>query len=161
MAAVARGAGGRLAVAGMAELQAGLKVAQVKMAREMGRAHRKVAAVVAGRAKQAAPGGTASAIRPVGNKDNAVVRIGPAPGRAIGTFMGAKGRFGWYAAGRYAGSQGRQFKPHVGNQWVPGEQGGRPYHIGDAINAATEEAEKVYLDEIERMHALAFPLKTG
>jgi hypothetical protein len=41
------------------------------------------------------------------------VTAGPHP-LLFGSEFGAFGRFGWYSAGRYARSPGRQFRPHLG-----------------------------------------------
>jgi len=161
MATPRASAAGGVHVVGMAEFLAGLQAANVQTTKAMTTAHRRVAALVVKRAKPAAPGDTKAALRPIGRKDQAVIRVGSKPGRAIGTFMGAKRRFGWYAAGRYQASKGRQFRPWVGNQWDPGEQAGKPYFIGSPINESTEEALEVYQDELEKVYVLAYPLKTG
>ena len=54
-------------------------------------------------------------------------------------------------------STGRQFEPWVGNQWEPGETGGSPYYIGDAINDSVDDAAELMIDRINKLAAKAFP----
>ncbi|MBN9739551.1 hypothetical protein DMP23_00265 [Amycolatopsis sp. A1MSW2902] len=41
-------------------------------------------------------------------------RLAPAYGLLFGSIFGMNGRSGWYSAARYAGSTGRQYRPHQG-----------------------------------------------
>lgn len=123
--------------------------------------HKKAAVVVATAAKGGAPYGTKSAIRGRGTRVGAFVDVGLSPPRAIGTFMGAKKRFGWYGHPRYSASTGRQFPDWVGNQWIPGENAGKPYHIGTPINASIDTVENLMGDEIESLARRAFPDKVS
>lgn len=65
----------------------------------------------------------------------------------IGAFLGAQGRFGWYASKRYSGSSARQFPDWVGNNWDL-FNGIGPYVIADQIKANRQEILDTYLDEM-------------
>lgn len=117
----------------------------------------RIASLVRDRARAAAPGGVKSAIRKRVRPDQASIEIYHNPQRALGVFMGAKRRFGWYANARYRGSSARQFERWVGNQWEPGDSAGKPYYIGDAINQAVPEIVEMYGEEVERLAGRAFP----
>jgi len=119
--------------------------------------YRDIAKLVKERAKGAAPGDVKSAIGHRANRRGAFITVGGRPPRALGVFFGAKARFGWYSAGRYQRSQGRQFEPWVGNQWDPGEGGAEPYFIGPAINASVDEVLEKMADGIEDLARRAFP----
>ena len=119
--------------------------------------YREVAKLVRTRAEGAAPGGVRRAIGHKANARGAFITIRPVPGYALGVFLGAKARFGWYSAARYSGSNGRQFEPWVGNQWDPGENGSMPYFIGPAINSSVDEAVEIIADGIEKLAGEAFP----
>jgi len=114
------------------------------------------------RARAAAPTKLTGSIRRLPSRDAAAINIVRSPPRALGVFMGAKRRFGWYAQPKYAQSVGRQFPKWVGNQWEPGMSSGKPYHIGSAINAAVPKIMDMFADEIERKAGIAaFPEKGG
>ena len=147
-------------VQGLDDLIRGLKVAMAGSATALTASHRRVAAFLLKQAKPSAPGFTKDSMRAEGTNTAAKITVNYAHPASIGTFMGAKQRFGWYGAERYAGSSGRQFQPWVGNQWVPGEQSGKPYYIGEPLNEATDEAVEMYADEILKLVRLAFPIKT-
>lgn len=119
--------------------------------------YRKVAKFVRERAEGAAPGDVRKAIGHKANRRGAFVTVRPKPDYALGVFLGAKGRFGWYSAGRYRDSTARQFEPWVGNQWDPGETGGAPYFIGPAINRSVDEIVEMMGDGIEDLARRAFP----
>lgn len=147
----------KVKVRGLDEFRRELKRIDRALGKELRQVHLKVAGLVSGRARAAAPGRTGQAIRPRATQKSAFVQVGSRPGHAIGTFMGAKRRFGWYAAGRYRTSEGRQFEPWIGNQWDPGDGAGGPYHIGPAIDGSIDEVIELYGDEIEELAAKAFP----
>lgn len=54
-----------------------------------------------------------------------------------GAEFGANGRYGWYRAGRYGHSHGRQYKPH---------QGAASYWFFRTFEAAQPEIEREWLD---------------
>lgn len=87
------------------------------------------------------------------------LKVGLRPAWAIGEFMGAKKRSGWYSDIRYAASVGRQFRPWVGNQWEPGERNGAPYYIGVPINRFMPGVEDAYLGMLEEMWLRAVDAK--
>lgn len=149
-------------VHGLKEFRKGLRATGGRKAsKAIGKAHRDVARFGANKAKSALPSRVRkSVLRARGNQQGAFVDIVPRRGDEVAVVMGAKRRFGWYRNPRYADSAGRQFNEWVGNQWVPGERGGKPYFIGDALNAAVPEAEKVLLDAYEQAAADAYPTKT-
>lgn len=119
--------------------------------------YRDLAKMLRSRVEAAAPGGVKRAIGHKANQRGAFVTIRPVPEYALGVFLGAKARFGWYSAGRYSGSQGRQFEPWVGNQWDPGEAGSMPYFIGPAFNASVDEALELLADGFTELAEQAFP----
>lgn len=146
-----------IVIVGLKDFQREIRRMAAELSGEMTKIHRELAKFVATSAKGAAPRGTKSAIRGRGNRDGAFIDVGTSPVRALGTFMGAKRRFGWYAHPRYAQSRGRQFEPWVGNQWDPGDNAGKPYYIGDAINASLEPAEELIWERIQDLARRAFP----
>ncbi len=119
--------------------------------------YREIAKLVKGRAQSAAPGDVKRAIGHRANRRGAFITIRPNPPRALGVFLGAKGRFGWYAAGRYARSSARQFEPWIGNQWEPGAGGTAPYFIGPAIDHSVDDVLEKMADGIEDLARRAFP----
>ena len=119
--------------------------------------HRAIAKLVRGRVESAAPASVRRAIGHRANAKGAFITTRDRPAQALGVFWGAKARFGWYAAGRYQQSSGRQFKPWVGNQWDPGERSGSPYFIGEAINDSVDEIVETMAKGIEDLAARAFP----
>jgi len=119
--------------------------------------YRAVAKFVRGRAERAAPSDVKKAIGHKANRRGAFITLRAKPPYALGVFMGAKARFGWYSKARYRSSEGRQFQPWVGNQWDPGEFGGTPYHIGPAINSSVDEVVDMVGDGIEDLAHRAFP----
>ena len=122
--------------------------------------HERVSRHVTAKAKAAAPPRGRKGLSHNATQKAAFVKTRPGRrGDALGVFWGMKRRSGWFAASRYDGSSGRQFKPWVGNQWDPGEQGGKPYFIGDAINESIDEVLDIYEEEIDALVAEAFPEK--
>lgn len=67
---------------------------------------------------------------------------------ALAAFLGAKGRFGWYADDRYADSEGRQFPEWVGASWEPGGSGG-PEPIQDAIRNNLDRVLAMHGDAVD------------
>jgi hypothetical protein len=117
------------------------------MPNELDQAFRRIAQLMEDKAKAAAPERLSPAISHSTRRGVAQLLLRRNPPDAIARFFGAKRRTGWYAASRFRGSMARQFDPWVGNQWDPGETGGRPYWIGDAVNDTVPEAIEI-LDEI-------------
>lgn len=93
----------------------------------------------------------AKAIKPKGQQASAILRTVANPPWALGLIWGMKRRSGWYGARKYRDSAGKQFKPWVGNQYVPGANGGKPYFVGSAINAKIDEVVEQYLDALEEI----------
>lgn len=147
----------RVTVVGLDDFRRELRRLDRALGREMRKIHLKVSKLVAGRAQGAAPGALASAIKDSATQKAAFVATVAKPPYALAWIWGAKRRSGWYAAGRYRGSAGRQFPKWVGNQWDPGEGGGMPYYIGPAINATVDDVIELYGDEIEDLASRAFP----
>lgn len=146
-----------IVIVGLPEFRRELNRMAKNLSGEMSNIHKEVARYVAGEAKSAAPRGTKSAIKGRGNRSGAFIDVHTKPVRALGTFMGAERRFGWYAHPRYAASTGRQFEPWVGDSWSPGDSSGKPYFIGDAINDALDPAFELIGDKIEDLARRAFP----
>lgn len=98
----------------------------------------------------------ADAIKPRNTTNVIGVRVGGWPGTAPNIF-GAKRRTGWYAAGRYGQSRGRQFPEWVGNSWEPGGPGG-PYALNPAIRQKLPEVMEAWGNAIsELMDELNIP----
>lgn len=122
---------------------------------------RKVGDLLRDRARAAAPGSVAGAIQKRTTPQGAGIQIIHTPPRALGVFMGANRRFGWYAAPQFRESKGRQFEKWVGTGWNPGDDVGKPYYIGDAINQSVDDALELMADEIMKMARKAFPESGG
>lgn len=144
-------------VRGLDEFRRELKRIDKTFGKELRQVHLKVAKLVTARAQSAAPARVSKSVRPKATQKAAAIRVTANPPYALGVFWGMRRRSGWYAARRYRGSSGRQFEPWVGNQWDPGEQGGKPYYIGDAINRSVNDVIELFGDEIERLAGRAFP----
>jgi hypothetical protein len=122
--------------------------------------HRDIAKLVRRRTEAAAPPDVKQSLGHRATQAAAFLTMSPRPPRALGVFWGAKRRFGWYAASRYAQSSARQFEPWVGNQWDPGETGSfgsRPYYIGAAIDRSVDEIIDMLGDGLEDLARRAFP----
>lgn len=144
-------------VRGLRDFTRDLKQLEGDLHKELKAVNRKVADLMADRARSASPAGVQKAIRARGTQRGAFVDITNRPPRALGVFLGMKQRSGWYSHPRYRNSAGRQFKPWVGNAWDPGETGGEPYFVGPAINRSIENVLDLFGDEIEKLAARTFP----
>lgn len=150
-------------IRGLREFRRELRQIDSRMGNEVRKVHRRVADLVARRAVAGALAGgrqaaaAAKAIKPRATNTSAKIETVRRPPFALGVFWGQKRRSGWYANPRYSESTARQFPPWVGNQWDPGETGGKPYHIGPAINASLDEVEDIYLEGIDDIARRAFP----
>lgn len=82
-------------------------------------------------------------------KASIVTQASPHPATLV-KLWGAKRRSGWYAARRYRGST-RQHPKWVGNQWDPGETGGKPYYVGPAVNRTVDDAIDLYGEAIDEL----------
>lgn len=149
-------------VKGLRDFVAAAKQFDKGLGRVMGKANKKAAEMMADVISADAKGGTkqqakaAGTVRAVADQYRSKVRIGGAAVPfAAGAFMGARERFGWYAAAKFAGSKGRQFLAWVGNGWDPGESletghaPGQPYVIGAAIHRKRDEFMGAYGDILE------------
>jgi hypothetical protein len=100
-----------------------------------------------------------SAIRGSSDHESASVgvsRSGRIP-YAQGTFWGARGRFGWYAAQKYANSDGRQFPEWVGTDWRPGVTGEGPLVINYTVDEERPEIIERFADAVDEMFGRSFP----
>lgn len=147
----------KVEVRGLRDFTRELRRLEGGLQKQMRQIHQKAADLVAPRARAASPSRVAGAISGRATQKAARLQVVDRPPYALGVFMGALRRFGWYRAARYAQSTGRQFEPWVGNQWDPGAAGGAPYHIGPAINASIDDVIELMGDEIEQLAGRAFP----
>lgn len=145
----------RVKIRGLREFRSELR--RVDLHKDLRVANKLIADLVADKARGAAPESLKKAIRPRGTQRGAFVDLVARPPRALGVFLGMRRRSGWYAHPRYSQSRGRQFAPWVGNQWVPGATGGKPYFVGEPINRAIPQAIDLLGDEIEQLAKRAFP----
>lgn len=134
---------------GLDQLRKALKRIDKDLGKELRQVWLRAARMVATRAEGAAPGRAKGTIKGRATQRAAFIRITPKRGDELAVFLGQKQKSGWYGWRRYRESQGRQFRPWVGNQWDPGEQGGRPYFIGEPINQAAEEVVDMLADGVE------------
>lgn len=134
----------------LGKLRSALKQIDKGMGKELRQVWLKAAKHVLARAESAAPSYTAGALKARATQKAAFISITAGPrGDALAEFWGMKRRSGWYSHPRYRNSAGRQKRPWVGNQWDPGEQGGKPYFVGDAINDSVDEVIDILGDGIE------------
>jgi len=144
---------------GFAPMHRALDTMPANMQAQLSATHGAITNIVVTRARAAAPGYLKSAIQPGGyNAARAEFFLLPNPPYAGPHFFGKGGRSGWYAAPQYRGSTGLQFQPWVGAIWVPGEEPGKPYFIGDAVNKAVQEIAIYYMKAADRAAKPAFPL---
>lgn len=149
----------KVKVDGLDQFRREIKRVDRELGKDLRRIHVKVAELVADKAKAASPDREAQGIKGRGTQKAALVRVSATARnpRVLGVFMGMRRRSGWYANIRYRQSRARQFDPWVGSQWDPGERGGEPYFIGDAINSSVDDVIELYGDEIMDLAARAFP----
>jgi len=141
----------RVDIENLPEFVRGLRRMSPEAAKQIRKVHYEAAKLVSDRARSAAPARVRTAIKPQASARSAKIATVPssrAPD-ALVRFWGTKKRTGWYASPRYSGST-TQHPRWVGNQWDPGETGGRPYFIGPAINASIDEVEDMVLDAYEK-----------
>jgi len=134
---------------GLADLRKALKGFDPELRKELRQVWLRAARHVASKADAAAPGRAKGVIKPRATQRAAFVAVRPKRGDELAVFMGQRQRSGWYGFRRYRQSPARQFRPWVGSQWDPGETGGKPYFIGDAINDATEEVVDMVADGVD------------
>lgn len=150
-------------IKGLQDFRRDLRALDRKLPNEVRKLHRKVSDHVADKARRGAAAGDAQSRKAVGaikaraTQRAAYIETVPKPAFALGVFWGMKRRTGWYANPRYEGSNARQFQPWVGNQWDPGDAGGKPYFIGEAINQSIDEVQDIYLEGIDDLAKHAFP----
>lgn len=150
-------------IKGLRDFRRELRQLDSKLPNQVSKIHRQVSNLVANRAQAGARGGgrqsaaAAGAIKARAKQTAAYIETVPKPPFALGVFWGMKRRTGWFANPRYEGSGARQFQPWVGNQWDPGDMGGKPYFIGEAINDSLDEVEDIYLEGIDDLAKQAFP----
>ena len=145
-------------VKGLEDFLGELKRVDPEWRKTVAKTHREVAKVVRDDARAAAPGRHKSAISSRADPRSAQITVKPGRrGDSLAVFLGMKGRSGWYTAGQFRSSRGRQHRPWVGNQWQPGDRNGVPYHIGPAINRSVDDVIEEYGEVIGRIFAAAFP----
>lgn len=148
----------RAEITGLKAFRKELRDVDKALGKDLRQAMLKASKLVEARARGASPVGHAASIRGGATQRAALLRIGPGrKGTSLATFLGQTQRSGWYGWRRYRRSTGRQFDKWVGNQWDPGDAGGKPYFIGDAINDSVDDVIDVLGDEIEQLAARAFP----
>ena len=133
----------------LGKLRSACKKIDKSLGKEFRQVWLKAAQLVADRAVAAAPARAKGAIKGRATQRAAHVRVTPKRGDELAVFLGQTRRSGWYHRGRYHDSKGKQFRPWVGNQWDPGEQGGKPYFIGDAINESVDDVIEILGDGVE------------
>lgn len=151
-------------IRGLKEFRDALRQVDKSWGKAMGQANKKAADIMADAMRGDARAGTrqqaaaAPTFRAVADQLKAKVRAGGASAPfAGGAFMGARERFGWYAAKKFDGSRGRQFPAWVGNGWDPGDSleaghaPGEPYVIGRSINRKREAFMSAYGDIVSRV----------
>lgn len=143
----------KIEVDGLKEFGSALK--SVDMQRAIGPAHKRVADMVVQRAAPKASRATARrAIKPAGTRRAAKIRFTSGRrGDSLSVFLGQRQRSGWYGWRRYRGSSGRQFRRHLGNGWTIADL----YDVGPTIMRSMDDAEDMFLDEIEDLARKAFP----
>lgn len=149
-------------VRGLAEFRADLKKLDnsSRWTKDLGKSQREIATKVAGWSRFAASGMGG----PYAHFASSIVGTGGATGARVGlrgssantTFWGAKKRTGWYAAGKYAESTGRQHPKWVGASWDVGVSGQGPYAINPTIAAKSEQILAMYGEAVDRITAEAF-----
>lgn len=153
----------KIDVRGLKEFRNQLRRVDPSLQNELRKVHRRVSDLVADRTKAAMRGGgrqaakAAPAVKARAASGSAFIDTVGKPPFALGVIWGQRRRSGWYAASRYADSGERQFSPWVGNQWDPGESGGRPYFLGDAVDRSLDEIDEIYLEGIDELTRRAFP----
>lgn len=78
-------------------------------------------------------------------------------GHAQATFWGALSRSGWYAAGKYAESTGRQHPEWVGDNWDAGVAGEGPYVLNYTIAEERPRIVEMYGEGMDDLFSEAFP----
>lgn len=136
-------------VVGLDEFRAELRKLEGNMGRELGKAHKAAAEVVASKARSRAAslGGAAAksapSIKASAAARHAAVNVGgPSHPWAMGAEFGA---IRW-----------RQFEPWRGNQWQP-DVAGVGYFLHPAIRETREEFMDVYARELEQLARAAYP----
>jgi hypothetical protein len=156
-----------LHVEGLDEFNRDLRRVADNEPRQMKRAYGKIASHVQSRSRSNAglAGGAyskaKSAIRGSSDADGAAVGVSRS-GRipfAQGTFWGAVGRFGWYAAAKYAQSDGRQFPEWVGANWRAGVTGEGPYVLNYTVDEERPEIIDTFGDAMDDLFRPAFPTR--
>lgn len=152
-----------ISVRGLPEFRAALKAMGPEWGPALTKTHKAIAAEGAAGAQGIAIGmggvqaKAADRIRGKGTQQGAA--IGPSGGNGIGNvaFWGAKKRAGWYAAGKYRSSTGRQFPLWVGNSWDTAAAEGGPYAINRALFFDLPKILELYQKMILELAKRAFP----
>lgn len=133
------------------KFRAACKKVDKELGKDLRQVWLKASKVVEARAVGAAPSRAKKAIKGRATQRAAFIRVTPKRGDELAVVLGQTRRSGWYRRGRYYGSKGKQFRPWVGNQWDPGENEGKPYFIGDAINDSVDEVVEILGDGVEQV----------
>ena len=152
-------------VEGAKELRRELKAADKAWPKELAKLHREIAQRVTATARgnvaslpSAQQRAAAGNVRARGSA--AAARVAVVPTAAVpwakAAIWGSKGRSGWYADPKYAGSGGRQFPAWVGGSWQVGGPGG-PYGVNAAVRSEAPWVEAKYLSGVDDLYRRAFP----
>ena len=150
-------------VTGLKDFTKAAKNVDKRFGREVTKAHKDIAELMTARSQAALRSGgrqasaVAKSLRPKATQAAAILRNLANPPFAFGVIWGQRRRSGWYALKRYQESGGKQFRPWVGSQYQPGAQAGKPYYVGDAVNASVDEAIDLFGDAVDRIAKEAFP----
>lgn len=157
--------GSAIRVEGLSDFRRELRQVDNALDKEMRAAHRKIASRVQSKARSnaSAAGGayarSKTAIRGSSSATFADVGLNRRTSQefAAATFFGALKRTGWYAAAKYAGSEGRQFPEWVGNTWEAARYDQGPYVINYTVAEERDDIEEPYLDAMDDLFGRAFP----
>jgi hypothetical protein len=152
-------------VEGLADFRKELKALPGDLDRELTKVHKKIASDEAGRVQSNArsAGGVyelaARAIKGVGRSLDASVGISNTKTAPMGNvaFWGAKKHTGWYAAEKYADSEGRQHEPWVGSSWEPASKTEGPYVLNYTLAEDLDQIVESYSGMLDDLVDKAFP----
>ena len=141
-------------IQGLRDFTREMKRVDRDLGKELRQVHLKVAKLAEERThRRMRAGGDGTSTRGVKGRATqkaAMLEMRDRPPQTLVRIWGAKRRSGWYARRRYSNST-RQHPKWVGNQWDPGESGGKPYYVGDAVNETVDDAIDLYFEGIDEL----------
>lgn len=140
-------------IEGLNEFRRELKNIDSDLPKELRRGHKKVGDFAADRVRPFAPGRTKAAIKGRGTQREATLKVGHNPPYSVAKMVGANRRFGWYGKARYRSSAGRQFQPHLGASWTPGQL----YYIGPPLMASLDDIVEIWGEMLDDLTKKAYP----